>query len=253
MTRTPSGDGTGCRPSFEVREPIGGEMDLMASIAGSLTEWFDEHARTQAIPVDLVHHKVFGAFDCGEPAGFITLFVSEGRLNIGWMGVRRDLQRKGIGKALVLRAEVHALELGLVELATYTLGDTVDYEPYESTRSFYLSCGFEVRQRNTTDNPGCPEEWRLVKRLRCREPETGEPENSPVDQGFSYSVRGTDEVQIMRCGRVATTLRGLEARRFIEDAAGCGMEDVQKLMARLTGNYRRGNERVARLHPRNRR
>ena len=29
-------------------------------------------------------------------------------------------------------------------------------------------------------------------------------------------------------------------------------EDPQELMARITGNYRRGNERVASQHPRNR-
>ena len=33
---------------------------------------------------------------------------------------------------------------------------------------------------------------------------------------------------------------------FLED------RDAQELMARLTGNYRRGNERTARQHPRNR-
>jgi hypothetical protein len=31
-----------------------------------------------------------------------------------------------------------------------------------------------------------------------------------------------------------------------------GEGDGQELMARLTGNYKRGNERLARQHPRNR-
>lgn len=67
--------------------------------------------------------------------------------------------------------------------------------------------------------------------------------------GFTYVERG-GEVIISHHGRVATTLRGRRAREFVEDVdAG----DPQELMARLTGNYRHGNERTARNHPRNRR
>jgi len=47
---------------------------------------------------------------------------------------------------------------------------------------------------------------------------------------------------------VAAILRGARASEFLEDAA---TQDPQQLMARLTGNYRRGNERAARQHPRN--
>ncbi len=67
--------------------------------------------------------------------------------------------------------------------------------------------------------------------------------------GFEYVVRDGSEVQILHHGRVATTLRGRRAADFLEDVeAG----DDQQLMARLTGNYRHGNERVAKNHPRNR-
>lgn len=51
-------------------------------------------------------------------------------------------------------------------------------------------------------------------------------------------------------GRRATTLRGGRALTFLADVE---VGDAQELMARLTGNYRRGNERTARQHPRNRR
>lgn len=67
-------------------------------------------------------------------------------------------------------------------------------------------------------------------------------------QGFQYLTRG-DEVVITHHGRTATTLRGRRAQAFLEDVES---EDPQQLMARLTGNYRRGNERQARNHPRNR-
>ncbi len=67
-------------------------------------------------------------------------------------------------------------------------------------------------------------------------------------EGFAYEARG-DAVVVTHHGRTATTLRGQAARRFLEDVE---REDPQQLMARVTGNYRRGNERTAREHPRNR-
>ncbi len=53
-------------------------------------------------------------------------------------------------------------------------------------------------------------------------------------------------------GRLATVLRGERAGRFLEAVRVADPEAAMELMARLTGNYRRGNERDAGLHPRNR-
>lgn len=62
----------------------------------------------------------------------------------------------------------------------------------------------------------------------------------PTPSGFSYVERKNGEVVISHHGRVATVLRGAKAAGFltaVEDA------DDQELMARVTGNYKRGNER----------
>jgi hypothetical protein len=67
--------------------------------------------------------------------------------------------------------------------------------------------------------------------------------------GFRWAQRKNGDVVITHHGRVAATLRGSKADRFLDDVAG---GDDQELMARLTGNYRRGNERQAKRHPRNR-
>lgn len=71
----------------------------------------------------------------------------------------------------------------------------------------------------------------------------------PGPEGFDYLTRG-EQVVITHHGRPATTLRGRRALAFLDDVESA---DPQELMARLTGNYRRGNERQARNHPRNRR
>ena len=67
-------------------------------------------------------------------------------------------------------------------------------------------------------------------------------------EGFEFVERG-GEVVISHHGRRATVLRGGRASEFLEDVE---RSDPQELMARVTGNYRRGNERQAREHPRNR-
>ncbi len=66
--------------------------------------------------------------------------------------------------------------------------------------------------------------------------------------GFAYVQRG-EQVVITHHGRAATTLRGPRAAEFLDEVAA---GDDQEVMARWTGNYRRGNERQARQHPRNR-
>ncbi len=73
------------------------------------------------------------------------------------------------------------------------------------------------------------------------------------DLGFEYRARKSGEVEILHRGRRATTLRGETARRFLEAAAGASRAESQQAMARLTGNYKRGTERTAAAHPRNRR
>jgi hypothetical protein len=69
----------------------------------------------------------------------------------------------------------------------------------------------------------------------------------PAPEGFDYDVRGA-EVVITHHGRRAAVLRGAAAARFLDDVE---QGDAQELMARATGNFRRGNERTAKNHPRN--
>lgn len=72
---------------------------------------------------------------------------------------------------------------------------------------------------------------------------------SAPPSGFDWQQLPDGAVRISHHGTSATTLRGRRAADFLEDVEN---EDPQQLMARLTGNYRRGNERTARNHPRNR-
>ncbi len=72
----------------------------------------------------------------------------------------------------------------------------------------------------------------------------------PKPHGFTYERHRDDSVVITHRGRTAATLRGGRAERFLAEV---GSGDAQLVMARWTGAYKFGNERVARSHPRNQR
>lgn len=55
-------------------------------------------------------------------------------------------------------------------------------------------------------------------------------------------------MEITHHGRRATLLRGARAQEFLGEVE----DDPQGVMARWTGNYKRGNERQGKQHPRNR-
>ena len=61
--------------------------------------------------------------------------------------------------------------------------------------------------------------------------------------GFDWHERGNGEIAIRHHGREVTIIRGREAQRLSDRLASSSPEQVQHLLARATGNYRRGNER----------
>jgi hypothetical protein len=71
----------------------------------------------------------------------------------------------------------------------------------------------------------------------------------PAPHGFEYEVRD-EEVAIFHHGRRATVLRGRRASEFLVEVE---RGDPQQLMARLAGNYKRGNERQGKFAQRRRR
>ena len=77
-------------------------------------------------------------------------------------------------------------------------------------------------------------------------------ERPQEDLGFTFRQLKAGVVELHHRGRLASTLRGVAAQDFLARVESLDPSAAQYLMARLTGNYRRGNERRARLHARNR-
>ena len=60
---------------------------------------------------------------------------------------------------------------------------------------------------------------------------------------FSYTTTRDGGVFIAWQGRQVVILKGYQAERFISRAEGLDEDGLQLLMARMTGNFKRGNER----------
>jgi hypothetical protein len=60
---------------------------------------------------------------------------------------------------------------------------------------------------------------------------------------FSYSTRADGSIVISYRTAPVTILRGRSAERFVSRVSGADEAGAQQLMARATGNFKRGNER----------
>ncbi len=68
----------------------------------------------------------------------------------------------------------------------------------------------------------------------------------PDDLGFTYTVNKAEELHIIRGGRTVSILRGPNASKAILKLSQLPFSRQQQLLARLSGNYRRGNEKLSR-------
>ena len=61
---------------------------------------------------------------------------------------------------------------------------------------------------------------------------------------FSFDRHKDDHVTIYHLGKAVTTLSGRNAIRFLNQVIGAESDKQQLVMARATGNFKRGNERM---------
>jgi hypothetical protein len=71
------------------------------------------------------------------------------------------------------------------------------------------------------------------------------------DLGFVFHASKNGELEIRHHGKFATRFSGAKAIRYTEQLAQLPFAEQQQLMARLTGNYKRGNEKSAKNHSMN--
>ncbi len=63
---------------------------------------------------------------------------------------------------------------------------------------------------------------------------------------FSYQITKNGRIRIFWEGRCVMTLGGKRGQKLASDLENVDEVEVQKLLQRITGNFKRGNERQAR-------
>jgi len=111
-------------------------------IAKDLKEWFNETG-IKNIKTDFELNNVIIATEKNKVIGFLCYTSYCGKMLLIWMGVKRDCQKKGIGKLLLNHLEKIAKNLNLYAIEVETLPEEDPYEPYKKTREFYYKNGFK--------------------------------------------------------------------------------------------------------------
>ena len=64
------------------------------------------------------------------------------------------------------------------------------------------------------------------------------------EEVFSYKITKDKKVFISYLGKQVVTLNGDRAEHFISDIDGVEGKEAQLIMAKATGNFKRGNEKL---------
>jgi hypothetical protein len=67
---------------------------------------------------------------------------------------------------------------------------------------------------------------------------------------FTWQPAADGRVRVFWRGREVTVLTGARAATFLRRVTGVDAEQAQLVMARATGNFKRGNERTGKRSPR---
>jgi hypothetical protein len=67
--------------------------------------------------------------------------------------------------------------------------------------------------------------------------------NKLDDEPFDYDITKDNRVLLYWNGKLVKTLAGRQAQKFISQIAGQEAKFVQLIMAKVTGNFKHGNEK----------
>ena len=136
---------------FIIQGPSLGKAVDCEVILRSLPEWFGIEEAVNQLARDIETHPTFIAVMDALVVGFLTLkHHSEYATEILVMGVKRDLHRNGIGRALVESAETYLRTQNIEYLQVKTLSSSHPDEDYARTRQFYTAMGFRPLEELST-------------------------------------------------------------------------------------------------------
>lgn len=115
------------------------------AVLESLPDWFGNKESLEEYVKGVRSLPFRAALDKdGQCLGFFSVRIHYGHTgDIYVCGVRPEYHRMGVGKALYGQVEQFFLEKCCKYAMVETLSEKADYAPYEKTRRFYESVGFE--------------------------------------------------------------------------------------------------------------
>jgi ribosomal protein S18 acetylase RimI-like enzyme len=144
--------------NFKIEGPLLNQSSACIPILRLLPDWFGIEEAILDYEREIEHLPTFLAKADGSVLGFLSLKQhTPYSAEILVMAVHPDVQRGGIGRALVDAAEAHARGLGVEYMQVKTLGPSRPNEGYARTRAFYEVMGFrpleEFKQIWDENNP----------------------------------------------------------------------------------------------------
>jgi ribosomal protein S18 acetylase RimI-like enzyme len=117
---------------------------IVEDLTARLPQWFGrpDSNRHYAQQAELL--EAWAARLGRRPVGLVLIKRhSPASAEIYWLGVDPDHHRQGIGRALIDKAEQRLKQETVEFLFVMTLHPDDPYEPYQRTRAFYESIGFQ--------------------------------------------------------------------------------------------------------------
>jgi GNAT superfamily N-acetyltransferase len=129
--------------AVQIRSAVAADAGAMLAVARALPGWINAGGIEQMTRDFQVHRGAVAVEGSGRGVGFITWTLAEpGSVELTWLGVVPELHRAGVGRRLVAAIAETCRAEGIYAIHVSTLADTVAYEPYARTRSFYRALGF---------------------------------------------------------------------------------------------------------------
>jgi N-acetylglutamate synthase-like GNAT family acetyltransferase len=128
---------------FIITGPSLGQASVCIEIIRALPDWFGIESAIRRYQQDIDHLPTFLAEADGQVAGFVSLkqhYTYSAEIYV--MGVRSEVQHRGIGHSLLDAAEQYARGQGVEYLQVKTLGPSHPDASYQRTRAFYLDAGY---------------------------------------------------------------------------------------------------------------
>lgn len=128
-------------------DPGEGSGELCRRLLEALPEWFGVPKSNDRYADTAEHALTVIARVDEREVGLLTLIRhTPVAAEIDVMAVAPEYPRRGIGRALLARAEQLLARDGVEFLQVKALSDSANYEPYARTRAFYRACGVRALQ-----------------------------------------------------------------------------------------------------------